>query len=476
MKSFVRQTWFIPSVAATLLGAVACASLASAQDAAVLWELQPYRVEVLVAPDESPRWTPARLERLRAAFDEEAAALVGRPWSLSVRIVPPAARRAVVAVADERRTATASDLAEWQPDSNPPGDRGDKMILVALRSAASRAEVLARELDRATGCWGPVHRAAADDDAALARQFFAAVARAFSHQCRIDGLDGERVRLRGRASGLIYRDPRFAPCATGAVFRLVRQTAGGDLLDESPTTWTFLVAESTDGRQANCRLLGGTGDVLDQLRADSSEWLALEIHAPQAASQLRIAAAGLGERADWDVRLRRDAPTAAVQLVLPAEDGTFSLPPGEPALCSVTVRTVPGIVIAHFSHLPGWPQRFIVEPPLDAAALAEAGTLGDILAAAVVRRELLLAQAVAAAGDRARAEALLTQAADALAGARGNLEQGLQRLRGRTLPDDERAAWTALCDDLAARIERELGPNRVEQVRGQLFPAAATPP
>lgn len=68
--------------------AVATAAPLAAADAS-LWELRPYRVAILLAPDRSAEWSAARLVALEHELEVTAHELIGAAWQADVSMAPP---------------------------------------------------------------------------------------------------------------------------------------------------------------------------------------------------------------------------------------------------------------------------------------------------------------------------------------------------------------------------------------------------
>jgi hypothetical protein len=180
---------------AALFAAACCVirgSIAVADDRG--WELEPYRIRVVLAIDACGGLAERLAHGLPGYLRERVSAAIGPAWSFDAEVADGIVRHAVFA-------GTASDAAAPSP-LFPPQE--DKLLLVSLRATPLGYELTAREFDRFVQRWGvPIRREARQADM-LAEQLFALVHRAVAPLARIelDANDAKRVLLHPRAAGL----------------------------------------------------------------------------------------------------------------------------------------------------------------------------------------------------------------------------------------------------------------------------------
>jgi hypothetical protein len=449
---------------------------AGARAAQPIWELRPYRIHVLVAPDASPVWTPRRLALVERALVDGAATLIGRPWNLEIVVAPPSASTAARFDIDQLSGPPPADWLPAVPAGQPPLD---KLIVLELVDQADGPRVRAREWDVATSSWGPPIRRPIAAPAAAGRAAFGALAAAFSPQAIVRSIAGQKATLRIRAGSLSPRDARMARFQPGAVVRLLARggSASADPLDEA-----FLLVDSVLGPEAVCSAVNRPLESIPDLDGPGSAWLALDISPTAAASTLQLRdAATAAPLVGFDVLARPIGGQAARRLGRAGRDGAVLLPATASALEWIEVRSGDNLV-ARLPLLMGWRPRVDLSLPLDEgwlAAQAGADTLRGRLADLVARQEILLARArlrAASAPDEARK---LLDEARALAAAEGPplsaaLDQARQAAAAASseLQPQVDALWSAL----SVELQQATSAARIDAVQNQLFPPPAPPP
>ena len=262
--------------------ALARGPVAAAAAEPPVWELRPYRIQVLVGvasrPELAARWPAA----LAARLTERILALQGAAWDATVAPAPPALQQAM-----------AASLAGVTADALPKDSLdADKVMLVQVSAVAAGGgyQVAAREFDTATGLWSavvvrPVRQLSKLPDLALA-----AIFQAFAPLARVSAVDGHRVVLRLRASALKPHDPELAPVRPGAVFRLAaRKVAGQDAAKPAVAIpWTFCTVEEVAEEELRGRLETGLRDPLPERWETAIEVLALGVVPPRQATVLTL--------------------------------------------------------------------------------------------------------------------------------------------------------------------------------------------
>ena len=114
-----------------------------------IWELTPYRIEVLIAFAPAPELTPQLRSELGGSLVDRAELLVGATWEITAVPAPPALQPAMI-----------SAIESVTLESLPAGSlQSDKVMLLAISQSTDGCRVTARELDVPTQIWStPVTR------------------------------------------------------------------------------------------------------------------------------------------------------------------------------------------------------------------------------------------------------------------------------------------------------------------------------
>ena len=99
------------------------------------WELQPYRLHVLLCADASPAWSLERLSELARSLEQRSAVEYGRVWQMTVDVAGPQVRQSVLIAADGERSQDVERFLVCD-------ETVDKWIVILLR------------IGRRTGCRG----------------------------------------------------------------------------------------------------------------------------------------------------------------------------------------------------------------------------------------------------------------------------------------------------------------------------------
>jgi hypothetical protein len=382
------------SVAAVL----AFATRASSDELA--WEFQPYRVHALLAVD-VPGGTAAPLagdlpKHLRRRLE----AAMGRLWSFDIHLATGAMHRRV--------RAAIADVGSDPPADLP--DKGNKLLLLAVRWTPDGYRLAGREFDRYVERWGmPITitcrqaQAVPECLVALAWQAVAPLAR-----IELDADDAERVRLLPLGAGLVPAGADATTLEPGDVLLPVlrRTTRSGKLLEGGLQVipWTYLeVAEvSKDGVLA--RVYSANRRPFGARRHGYVEQLAIAVRAEPAASILRLHGRTAPEKplvgyqvfAEEPGAGEPDAGRTANLTPLGATDrnGAISIPPGDARIRMLHIKSG-GQLLARLPFVPGAQPEIDVPLPDDAprlAAEARLAALREELVDVVARRNILMAR------------------------------------------------------------------------------------
>jgi hypothetical protein len=438
--------WTVLLGRAMLWAGIAGVATAPAR-AQTVWELTPYRVQVVLATAPAPELTPHLQADLGSDLTRQAAALIGASWDLRVGILcyPPVAPRVKallnetddVAVLDVQATSDAQadedsqaaedsqagklrrlrhamirDIETIPADSLPnpwlDSDQLDKLILLVVLPGPAGYRVTARELDVRTWTWNTPATVAVWHPAKLCDAAFRAVQAGFAPLAQITSVDikKKRVTLRVRAAGFSSRDQQSLALAPGDLFQPViryngrdgklRKDKEGNPLPPQPVPWTFLTIEQVTPRGLTCELHSGLRTPLTGRRQGWVEQLALGVRPPGKPTRLV-----LQSRTDPDERLAGydvydHAPDSDTSQLLGRTDrqGSVTIPPGEHPLRMLLVKSGSEL-LARLPLVPGRePEQVAAVRDDDPRLQAEGYITGlqDELIDLVCRRAVLLAQ------------------------------------------------------------------------------------
>ncbi|MGE0606402.1 MAG: hypothetical protein AB7O62_04680 [Pirellulales bacterium] len=449
-----------------------------------VWDLQPYSVRVLVAADDSPLWTPARLELLQLSLKSSADLLFGRAWNCEVDLADaPLGRQMAASMPDvSADNKLANALATANSNSVNPIE---KTIVVVFRQSAAGLSVQTRELDAATQSWGtPVSRSASGV-ADVGRAASVAMAAAFSPQARLKSVADGIVSLRCRSGNSLLRDARHSRLQVGAVLRPAALTQGS-ASTASPLDATYLVVEEVSGLDARAKVYSRYQQPMSSLPGGLGAWLLLEVNQPGTATTLRLVRAAVPQEQQpreplprIDVHVR-DVDGGAGSLLQTDRQGQVRIPP-VPGLRMIEAATGRH-VWARWPMVSGWQAEVEIALPLDSDVLLAAGQVVGLeaqLADVVARREIVLARARTrlAAGQAEEARQLLDAAKTEDAAALASLTTRMNTARQAAAASPEsQAIADALWQEFSAELQSQANGARVDQVTAELFPPPAPEP
>lgn len=208
---------------------------------ATAWELQPYRIELCVHVEPSPRLPASSETELATQLTAQCQALNGGPWQVAANQKPAA-----------HRTRLLRELPLPDPPAALEATAGiDKVILVAIREKNGQFQVVAREWDAIARLWNIAVIRSVAQSGALAAEALSAVQAAFGPLALIDQHDASSTIIRLRASALPRRDGSYLPADRDAVFRpfLVQTDKQGQPQPATSTVvpWVFLTPVTSPG-------------------------------------------------------------------------------------------------------------------------------------------------------------------------------------------------------------------------------------
>ena len=467
-----------------LAGVIGLVAVAPAVGQSV-WELTPYRIELLVAFEPAPELTPRLQAGLIADLADRAETLVGAAWNLTAAPAPP-----------ELQPALSRAIESVTLDALPQELLGsDKVMLLAVSTTADGCRVTARELDVATRLFSapvsrPVRQLGKLRDAALE-----AIFQAFAPLALVESVDQQQVALRLKAASLPLRDRQLMPIEPGDVFLPViryhdrqgnlRKDRQGNVIPPKPIPWTFCTVRQVTPTQLDCRLQTGLRSPLSGRRRGRARQLALAVVPPGRPSSLVLRSRDESKRplAGYEVLARPPnsetaSSSSAVPLGRTDRQGRITVPPGESPLRVLLVRSGSEL-LARLPMVPGLQTEYTAEVADDDRRLEAEGSVSGLrerLVDLITRREVLFARTRARikAGKLDEAEKLIEQL-QRLQKSEYELGRILALKRRGTRADDPHVQRKidALFDDTRKLLQKYLAPRLLERLREDLRAARA---
>ena len=449
---------------------VLCASLSARRAAAqTVWELTPYKINLLVADELATGLGSGRAAGLANQVAEHAVNIVGGAWDLSAAVAPePLATRMTV------------ELASIEFDDLPPEmSDADKVILLTVAEGHLGWRILVREFDMATGVAGLSVIRDVPQAQALAPEAFRAVLEAFSPLARIESVERKKVTMRLRAAALSPRDPSLRWVETGALFRPVARITDrqGNTSSIRPIEWTYLYVESISGSVAECTMYTDLRSALTGRRRGRVELLAVAVRPVGGTTTITFRSRSDPESPlmGYEVYDRGPGTDAPEFLGRTDRDGRLRVGPG-PAPLRVLWVTSGNQPLARLPLLPGRRTEIVVDLPDDTPRILALGFITGVqeeLVDLVTRREVLIALA------RARLDEDKLDEAQSLLGELRRLPSGaqlrvlLRQQRPRYQGDD---AWVRrqidkLFSDTESLVNQYLSRRSVEALERELIEA-----
>lgn len=375
-------------VATAIAAGLACALFAAVPAGAQsVWELTPYRVQIVLATADNGRLDPDLAATLGKQVVDRLDSLVGAAWLTEPVRAEGALRHQML---DDLSTLSLEDL---------PAEilEADKVIVVAVQSDARATSIGAREFDVRTQAWGaPVERQVLQARP-LDNEVVRAVLAAFAPLALVDDVEGKNVALKVRAAALAPRDPSLTPVAPGDLFRPITRynERDGSLKKIQVVPFTYVMIDELRDAVAQGTVYSGLRSPLAARRRGRTEQLALAIKSPAGTTALALRSRTEPDRplAGYEVYAYGPNDKTTVLLGRSDGDGIVEIPPGPQALRIVVVKSG-GEFLARLPIVPG------LEPVVEASMMsdderiaAEGFIVGlqEELVDLVVRREVLMA-------------------------------------------------------------------------------------
>lgn len=425
------------------LGLLATASTRAAA-AALVWEYEPYRVDVWLVVDPAAGNRDALLAELTSALPTQIDRIIGGAWDAQVRAAPPTLAAAALASIDQLsaaawpvtaspNSATASAATPSTVTAAPPAESDaatqaeqapappapiDKQIVLVISESASGWQVAARELDTASGLTGRVVGKQIAQRSQLAEAAFRALLDCFAPLARIDGVEGKTVQLAWRAGKLPPRDATLQFVRPGDLLLPVMREfdRAGQTRRVQPLDWTFVRLDAPDGSLARGTLLSGLRSPLGRRRRGKIEQFAIVVRPPGGATWLELCSRSQADRPLVGYEVYAHTPDSPTTRFLGRTDGRGRLrieaDPTDPLLMLIVKHGQE--FLARLPIVPGLhPQQRapVIDDDLRMAIEGYVIGMQEQLVDTIVRRKILLARMRARieAGRAAEAQPLLDE-------------------------------------------------------------------
>lgn len=392
----------LPLLLPTLMLVAGRAGAASTPESRV-WQLTPYRVQVLMAVEPrielSGPWTTDLQAQLQARIES----LVGGLWQAQIVPAPAALQETML---DGLDVVRAEQL---------PVDKADKILLLVLSRSGGDYSAAACEFDVHTATLGTEVRCRAASPGKLADASIRALWKAFAALAMIQQVDRDRVTLRVRGSALAPRDRRLTLLAQGDALRPVVRF---NQPDGSPKRLvrlpqTLLAVKSVEAAKTQTRLLSAVPVALAGARGVLSEPLALKVVASDRPTRVVVQTGADPARPVASCDLVGQGPVGPAQSLARTDgQGTALLSGAGPAIQELRAQRGDER-LAQVPLVVGEQASVVLKVPDHSKLLAAQGVLAglcDELVDVLTLRDVLLSRAQAQVKARQWAEAKATLA------------------------------------------------------------------
>jgi hypothetical protein len=352
------------------------------------WEFDPYRLQIVVAIANQPRFAGSFSQVLIDDLLKKADAYVGACWVVEAAL---ADRRLALKMLRDPDALTRDDL--------PDGWRlRDKVIVVAIDSRGGQFELSFREFDVLTESWQPASRRVVPQQALLAEEAFRGLLAAFAPLAEIESVENKSAQLRWRSGALAPRDSNLVFAPPGTVLKpFLRLTdRQGKTRKIEPVDWTYLVAGAAEAGHGTATIYTGVRSGLGGKRRGRVQQLALAIRGPQRGTRLEIRSRTDEKRplAGYEVYAHAPEQKQTTLIGHTGHDGSLSIPPGPTPLRLLIVKNG-NELLARLPIVPGLQPVVTARLADDAPRLAVEAfvmALQERLVDVVVRRHVLLSR------------------------------------------------------------------------------------
>ncbi len=379
------------AVTTCLLLLTIIAATATPAAAQSVWELTPYRIQIVVAAGYSPELTPQLMADLNANLVSRSDGLLGAAWDVTAGPAQPQLARNIL---DNLDAITLESIPKEMLDL-------DKVILLAILPNHSQYRIVARELDVRTQTFGTTIELLASQTRALQETTFTAVLRAFAPLAEIvpPKEDQEHIVLRLRASGFPPRDPSYSPVAPGAFFQpIIRyDDRQGKPKRIMVVPWTLLRVLDVSDKGLTCDTHSGIRSPLGGRRRGRVSQLALAVIDPQKSSHVVLKSRSNPDRLLVGYDVHSQPPGSKTTELIGRTDirGSVTVGPSESVLRTLYIKHG-GALLARLPMVPGVTGQLEVKIADDDLRLEAEGFISGVqqeLVDTVSRRAMLFARA-----------------------------------------------------------------------------------
>ncbi len=378
------------------------------------WELEPYRIHVVLAVD-----VPGPLaDQFSAALPEyladRAQTAIGPAWRLSTSVASGALRHQLLT-----NLATLPDdlPAEIAPEA-------DKLVLLTVRATPLGYRLAGREYDFYVARWGATIHRQCPQRSALPERLFVLLRDVVAPLARLelDPDDDDRVILQLRGAGLPQPATATPWAKPGQVFlpMLRRTTREGEVIPDGiqVVPWTYVEATEVNGGRVVGQLQSGTRRPLGVRRRGRVEQLAIAIRPELDATTVRLHSRTQPDKPLVGYHIfAQDPDDEAVEPIGVSDgDGGIEIPRGSVPILLLYVKSGDQI-LARLPVMPGAESLVDVPLPDDDVhqqAQARLAALREELIDVVAQRTILMlrVEQKIEAGQLDQAEELLQQLDD----------------------------------------------------------------
>jgi hypothetical protein len=300
----------------------------------VPFDLQPYKVKVLLSFSYDAPLTPRLRADVLRRLNSHTAAFVGDAWKMEVQDVS-----GTLAL-----SSPASIAALTGETIDPFTIDVDKVFVLGVRSEGDRVLLAAREFDVVFARWGPVFQGSARESTQIARELVLLSSRMFSPLARLEAGDAKRatVVIKGGRLPTLNPDPidpkskyrpsfQFVP--NGTLFRPMRPVFNDDrseIIGMTPMGWTFYAVESREGPFANCSIDSALRNTLPPQSEEPDEPQLIVARTAGGNTKLRLVdPENKAPLPAIDIEKSEAVGAVSIRLGTTDSDGSILIPPNE---------------------------------------------------------------------------------------------------------------------------------------------------
>lgn len=218
------------------------------------WEFSPYQVNVCIAMESQPEFTPDFAAHTRAVIQSRSEVVFFAAWNLQASSASRAAAREMLLHWDELSF-------EVMQGADARLVKGDKLYLVAVAKEGGEYVVNVRELDLRTQAIAPSLERRCGTPAGIPLAAWDAIVESFVPLAKIETVQSKNVLARVRAGGLITDPASPALIQPGDALRVVirRNDRAGEPMKGGIQSlpWTILSVLSRSDALLDCSLASG---------------------------------------------------------------------------------------------------------------------------------------------------------------------------------------------------------------------------